>query len=227
MPNANPKEESAAALWRNERRRFLEDGAEAHHLLKRINGEGNHLLAIEVAEEILAEKSFDDPVPVLQQMARALAILGSSDEALVVLRGIAPGRADEAETLGLLARVWKDLASVAEDAEEMGRCFRESFECYAKGFDAAVARNDAAGAAYCGINAAAVAVWLGEMDAARDFAEKAAGHAESDGSYFGVATRAEAALILGKETEAEELYRQASEMGEAGKRWADIASTRK
>lgn len=67
----------------------MEDGAEAHWLLKRINGEGNHLLALEVAEVILAEKSFDDPVPLLQQMARALAILGSSDEALAVLRGIA------------------------------------------------------------------------------------------------------------------------------------------
>jgi hypothetical protein len=227
VPNANPNEEKAATLWRNERRRFLEDGVEAHRLLKRINGEGNHLLALEVAEAILAEKSFDDAVPVLQQMARALAILGSSDEALSVLRGIAPGRKDEAETLGLLARVWKDLANSAQDAVEAERCFRESFVCYAKGFEIAVKHNDAGGAAYCGINAAAVAVWLGERDAARDFAEKAAAYADGDGSYYGVATRAEAALILGKDAEAESLYRQASEMGEAGKRWADIASTRK
>jgi hypothetical protein len=227
VPNTNPKEETAATLWRNERRRFLEDGAEAHRLLKRINGEGKHLLALEVAEAILAEKSFDDAVPVQQQMARALAILGSSDEALAVLNGIAPGRADEAETLGLLARVWKDLANSAEDAAEAERCFRESFGCYAKGFEIAVKHNDAGGAAYCGINAAAVGVWLGESDAARDFAEKAAVYAESDGSYYSAATRAEASLILGKDAEAESLYRQASELGEAGKRWADIASTRK
>lgn len=103
----------------------------------------------------------------------------------------------------------------------------ESFGFYAKGFDVAVTRNDAGGAAYCGINAAAVAVWLGEVDASRDFAGKAAAYAEGDGSYYGIATRAEAALILGKEAEADLLYRQASETGEAGKRWADIASTRK
>jgi hypothetical protein len=70
-------------------------------------------------------------------------------------------------------------------------------------------------------------VWLGEVDAARDFAGKAAVYAESDGSYYGIATRAEASLILGKDAEAESLYRQASEIGEREKRWADIASTRK
>jgi hypothetical protein len=227
VPNANPNEDKAAVLWDRERRRFLEDGAEAHRLLKRINGEGNHLFALEVAEAILAEKSFDEAVPVLQQMARALAILGSSDAALMILRGIEPGRADEAETLGLLARVWKDLAGAAEDAAEAERCFRESFRCYAEGFGVAMARKDAGGAAYCGINAAAVAVFLGEAEAARDFAGKAAAHAEGDGSYYGIATQAEAALILGKDAEADALYRQASEIGERDKRWADIASTRK
>lgn len=84
-----------------------------------------------------------------------------------------------------------------------------------------------AGAAYCGINAAAVAVWLGETESAKDFAGKASAYADGDGSYYGIETRPEAALILGRGDEAAALYRQASDTGEAEKCWADIASTRK
>lgn len=222
-----PNEESPAALWRNDRRRYLGDGREAHGLLKRANGEGSHLLAIQIAEEIVAERSFDDEVPILQQMARALAILGSSEEALAVLRDIPAGRSDASETLGLLARVWKDLAVETDDAGERERCFRESLRYYSEGFSLAEKSGDAGGAAYCGINAAAVAVWLGETESAKDFAGKASAHADGDGSYYGIATRAEAALILGRGDEAAALYRQASDTGEAEKRWADIASTRK
>ena len=222
-----PNEESPAAVWRNERRSFLEDGNAAHALLKRVNGEGSHLLAVQIAEEIIADRSFEDAVPILQQMARALAILGSGEEALEILRSIPAGRSDASETLGLLARVWKDLAAEAAEDAERERCFRESMLSYSEGFKLAEDHGDEGGAAYCGINAAAVAVWLGDSDSAREFASKAFAYAENDKSYYGIATRAEAALILGKDDEAAELYKQASETGEAEKRWADIASTRK
>ncbi len=203
------------------------DAGEAHKLLKQANGEGTHLLAVEIAEEIIVSRSFEEAVPIQQQMARALAILGSSEEALAILQQIPSGRNDAAETLGLLARVWKDLAVEAEEAEERERCFRESLRCYSEGFSLAESVGDVGGSAYCGINAAAVAVWLGETESAKDFAAKALAHAASDDSYYGIATRAEAALILGRGEDAASLYRKASEKGEAEKRWADIASTRK
>jgi hypothetical protein len=211
----------------NSRGLFLENAVEAHKLLKQANGEGRHLLAVEIGEEIIANRTFGDAVPVQQQMARALAILGSCAEALAILEKIPTGRSDAAETLGLLARVWKDLAAEAEEPEERERCFRESLRCYSEGFDLAEKAGDPGGAAYCGINAAAVAVWLGETASALDFAGKSSAYSESDSSYYGIATRAEAALILGRGDEAAVLYRQASEIGEAEKRWADIASTRK
>ena len=227
MQNPNANIQSSRARWVNSRGIFMDDAAAAHKLLKQANGEGRHLLAVEIAEAIIGGCSFEDVVPVKQQMARALAILGSSAEALAVLKGIPAGRSDAAETLGLLARVWKDLAVETDDAEERERCFRESLRHYSEGFALAETVGDGGGAAYCGVNAAAVAVWLGEAENAKDFAGKAFAHAESDGSYYGVATRAEAALILGRNDEAKDLYRQASGMGEAEKRWADIASTRK
>lgn len=202
------------------------DPALAHKLLKRMNGEGEHLLALEVAETILSEREFDDEVPVLQQMARALAILGSSAEALAMLESIPLGRLDEAETRGLLARVWKDLAIAAEEMEERERCFREARRCYTEGYEAASKVRDSDGAAYCGINAAASSVFVGELEEAKKFAASAEEFAQGDTSYYGVATRAEAALILGKDTEAEVLYSEVSEMSEKAKRWGDIASTR-
>lgn len=226
MSNSREIQKSPRESWHSERSDYLRDPALAHKLLKRINGEGEHLLALEVAEEILSDRSFEDEVPVLQQMARALAILGSSAEALAILEGIPSGRPDEAETRGLLARVWKDLAVAAEEAEERERCFRESRRFYRQGYDAAAMVGDVDGAAYCGINAAASSVWIGELEDARKFAAAAEDFAKSDTSYYGVATRAEAALILGKEAEAEALYSEASEMSEKAKRWGDLASTR-
>lgn len=191
-----------------------------------MNGEGEHLLALEVAETILSEREFDDEVPVLQQMARALAILGSSAEALAMLESIPSGRLDEAETRGLLARVWKDLAVAGEEMEEREHCFREARRCYTEGYKAAAKVGDSDGAAYCGINAAASSVFVGELEEAKKFAASAEEFAKGDTSYYGVATRAEAALILGKDAEAEGLYSEVSEMGEKAKRWGDIASTR-
>jgi len=123
--------------------------------------------------------------------------------------------------------VWKDLAAVAGDAEERTRCFTESLRCYAKGFDSAIARNDADGAAYCGINAAAVALWLDDGEKAAGYAGKAFEFAAKDSSYYGIATRAEAALILKREEEARLLYGEASAKSVSEKRWADLASTRK
>lgn len=227
MPKPVSNEESPSALWEGDRRRFIADGAAAHALLKRANGEGSHLLALEIGEAVLHAGELEDDVPVRQQMARALAILGSSDEARALLEGIPKDRPDEAETRGLLARVWKDLAVAASDGDTAKDCFRRSLEFYRAGFDAAVACGDDDGAAYCGINAAALAVWLGDLETACGFAGKAEEHSKHDTGYYGTATRAEAALILGRDGEAEELYREASTIGERNKQWADIASTRK
>lgn len=216
---------SCRAEWLAESHRYLADGAAAHAFLKKINGVGEHLLAIEIAEQLVATGTFPDKVPVLQQFARALAILGSSEEARKILEKIPAKRADEAETLGLLARVWKDLATAATAPAEIQKCFAASLDCYSSGFGSAVEKGDSAGATYCGINAAAVAIWLGDHAIAADFAEKAFAYAASDPGYYALASRAEAALILGREDEAKQLYSQASALGESEKRWADIAST--
>ncbi len=217
--------ETAQARWLAERRNFLEDGAAAHALLKLANGAGEHLLAVEIAEAVLAE-GLVDPAPILQQMGRALAALRSSEEARSTLERIPAGRPDAAETLGLLGRVSKDLADAATGPGEREGFLDAARKYYLSGFQLALERGDRNGAAYCGINAAALNVLLGNPDEASSLAIQTLEQAGEQTDYYSIATRAEAAFILGKE-EAPDLYRQTAEKAAAEKRWADLASTRR
>jgi len=223
----SPYYETPQARWLAERRNFLEDWAAGYELLKQANGTGEHLLAIEIAEAMLSEGNGTDRTPILQQMGRALAVLGSSDEARSVLQSIEAGRADAGETFGLLGRVWKDLAASANTPEERLKSLNEAYDCYQAGFQTALERGDKGGGAYCGINAAAVSIWLDEAPRAAEFALKTMEQADDGGDYYSLATRAEANLILGRDDEAKGLYQQSARIAAANRRWADLASTRK
>ena len=209
-----------------ERQQLLVNGGALHGLLKKANGAGEHLMVLEIGEAALAEGKIADTVPILQQMARALAVLGSSDEARSLLGRIPTGRPDEAETLGLLARVGKDLAAVAATPTERMEFLREAQQHYETGHRRAMDNGDRGGAAYCGINASALSVLIDEMDHARELAFITLEQASDDETYYGVATRAEASLILGHDDAATDLYRAAAAMAAAENRWADLASTR-
>lgn len=225
MPS--PSHSSAPrARWLAERESILTDTVAAHSLLKQTNGAGEHLLAVEIAEAVLSAGK-TDPAPILQQLGRALAILGSSEEARLTLERIPPGRSDAAETAGLLGRVKKDLAASANTEAERSDFLSQSRESYLAGYEAALASGDKEGAAYCGINAAAVSVWLGDPESAHAFAEKTLSLTDGGTDYYSIATQAEASFILGKQDQAFALYQQAGSIAERENRWADLASTRK
>lgn len=226
VPSPSTPTRTPLARWLTERESVLADTAAAHSLLKQANGAGEHLLAIEIAEAVLAAGK-TDPAPVLQQMGRALAVLGSSEEARIALERIPAGRPDAAETAGLLGRVKKDLAATSESPGERLRHLAEARSSYISGHDAAIPLGDDDGAAYCGINAAAISVWLDEPALARDLAAKTLLFTGDRTDYYSVATKAEALLILGRDEEAFALYRQAADIASSGKRWADLASTRR
>jgi hypothetical protein len=217
--------ESPHGSWLAERGRFVRDEVAAYDLLKRANGAGEHLLAVEIGEVVLGEGEVADEGPILQQMGRALAALGSSDAARECLERIEEGRSDEAERCGLLGRVLKDLAAAAGTEEERKRLLGESMARYAAGFRFALGRGDRGGAAYCGINAAALAVLTDDLAEAAELAFETLAQAEGDAGFYGVATRAEAALILGRLEEAGALYREAAAIAECEGRWADLASS--
>jgi len=161
-----------------------------------------------------------------QLLALALARSGASRAAIPLLEALrAEGHADE-ETLGLLARGYKDLAADAGSPAERRAHLESAYTYYAEA-------HRLSGGIWTGINAATTALLLGRRaDAvalARDVRDRCL-RAEADdpsraADYWHLATVAEARLILGGWAEAEASYARAAEVGRA--RPADTASTRR
>lgn len=226
MPTTTSHPQTARSRWLAGRQAFLDSPAEAAALLKQANGSGDHLLVIEIAEAVLAQNPAD-PTAIIQQMARALSVLGSLDAARTHLEALLSENGENAETCGLLGRVEKDLAAGSTDEEIRRGHLNAALNHYRAGFDAAVAANDDGGASYCGINSATVSVLLGDIATARQFVEKTLTHTGEHSDYYSLATRAEAQFILGHEVDARALYEEVAGIATAGRRLADLASTRK
>ena len=230
MSESKPELQNASSLheiWRRERNDLLKDPSAAWRLAKKANGEGEHLLALEITEAAIAQIQGADSVRLRQQKGRALTALGSTDEARQVLEEIPLGQAGDPETLGLLGRVFKDLAAAAPNAESRQRFLSDAQRSYERGFERARDNKDRAGAEYCGINAATMAALLDDKKAAEELARETLRFRGRDDDYYSVATRGEAALILGDEEEASRLYQRAGQLAELKKNWADLASTKK
>ncbi len=226
VPSSTPSSRTARGGWLAGRQPYLDDPAAAVALLKQANGSGDHLLAIEIAEAVLATQPADR-AGIVQQMARALAVLGSLEAARAHLDKLAAEEGASAETSGLLGRVEKDLAAGSSTSEGREQHLQAALANYATGFSSASAAGDSAGAAYCGINAAAISVLLDDPATAKEIAGKTLLHAGEGPDYYSLATRAEAHLILGNESEARNLYQEAARLAFAEKRLADLASTRR
>jgi tetratricopeptide repeat protein len=211
---------SVRDAWLSQKAEYLADARAAYDLARRANRSGEHLLAAEIAEQTLkATSAQPQRIPLLQQKALALARFGSTHEALQTLEQVRASGGEDADTLGLMGRVYKDLATAAEDAGDRRKFLSESLRLYQEGFKRFHSP-------YCGINAAAQAVLLDDREAKR-LAQETLSLAKEADDYYALATQAEAALILARAEEASDLYRRASEIAEKGTRWADLASTRK
>jgi tetratricopeptide (TPR) repeat protein len=205
-------------IWASQRAALSSDAKGAFRLAKKANGMGEYLLAIEITEEALNGSPNSESIPLLQQKALALARSGSTYRALEILGKLREQGCDDSETLGMHGRVFKDLAGASSESADRKRFLIESQQLYQLGFD----RDRST---YCGINAAAVAVLLGETDLAKRLAEQVLEEKGEDDKYYNLATRAEAVLILGDHAKAAGLYREACM--EVQNRWADVAGTRK
>jgi class 3 adenylate cyclase/tetratricopeptide (TPR) repeat protein len=159
----------------------------------------------------------------------ALARSANSGEALRVLQELhREGNAD-VETLGMLGRVYKDLAWQESDEGQREGLFRQSVGYYEEAY-----REH--GSYWTGINVATLARLRGDERRARQVAEDvrrqcraeldkqpAPARARKD-LYWPLATLGEAALVLGDLDEAGRLYRQAYEA--APKEFGHLNSTR-
>ena len=177
-----------------------------------------------------------------QLLALALAQSGASERSKHILLKLCEQGSATPETLGLLGRVYKDLAGKAASPAKREQCLEQSYQSYSAGFEKAdsAARlqgkdTDAADAGYCGINAATVEVLRNRTAEAQVLAQRvkqicldrsrkmeAAG---GGADYWLAATLAEAELIGGSHAEAEVAYRAAAQLVQGN--WRELCSTRR
>ncbi len=153
---------------------------------------------------------FPDDLLLKQKQAHALARTGSPQRARAILDELVARGHKDAETMGLLGRVWKDVAKHAASESDRIESLRRSRECYARGLSEAETAGDPNGY-YPGINAASLSIQLGERDVALDFAHRTESCLNRSGerNYWALATLAEVALIRGDAAGARRFFSEA------------------
>jgi tetratricopeptide (TPR) repeat protein len=201
--------------------------ASAEALLDR----GEPLLAYNEAQAGL--QRWPDHVRLRQLQALALARSGDVETAHLVLQRLVREGAGDAETLGLFARTHKDLALRAREVPARSAHLRAAFDTYERAYRAARAAAADSDAYYTGINAATMAVLLGDLAGARRVAAEvreicsrpARADEAATSRYWREATLGEAALVLGDHDAATAHYRRAARLADG--RYGDVSSTRR
>jgi class 3 adenylate cyclase/tetratricopeptide (TPR) repeat protein len=212
-------------LWRAHDPEVWSVNPEPYRLLgEKILKLGEPLLAYDVVAEGM--KSFPHDLRLRQLLALALARSGAAGPANKVLEQLYQDGYRDEETLGLLARTHKDLAREEQDASKASQHLRRAYEFYSEGYETS-------GGYWSAINAATLALLLGERESAAALArlvkeqcqQRLRELAEANGErYWLVSTLGEAALLLEDWPEAENWYGQAVELGRGD--WGSLQSTR-
>ncbi|HEY1583685.1 MAG TPA: TRAFs-binding domain-containing protein [Chthoniobacterales bacterium] len=187
-------------------------------LLKR----GEPLLAYDVVRQGLEE--FPRDVRLRQLQGLALARSGSSERAGAILSELVKEKHADSETLGMLARTYKDRALRAATPREARGFWRRAAEIYAQA-------HAASGDYWTGINAATTALLIGRETRALHLAKKIRAicrrelQRETGDRYWLLATLGEAALILRDWPLAHKRYAEAR--GVAGRRFGNLQASRR
>lgn len=191
-------------------------------LAQKFLGQGEPLLACDVVSEALAK--WPEDIRLRQLQGLALARSGATERANAILETLrSAGQTDE-ETLGMLGRTYKDLASYARSTPEREQLLSRAGEIYTQAYESS-------GGYWSGINAATMHLLIGETERAQELARKVRAQClkevedPSGDSYWEVAALGEAALILRDWSEAEKWYERAAK--EAGQRFGDLHSSRR
>jgi len=166
----------------------------------------------------------DAMIQLIHVKALALARLGSLIEAHELLEN-ATRECESTEIAAGMARTLKDLSFLSPDEPSRIAKLRKSNELYLESY---IRRPDA----FTGINAAATALWLGEIETARSLAREVRELCQTilqsnPDDVWSSATLAESLLIDGFFNEAVSQYGKARKAMAKAHRWGDIATMRK
>jgi len=190
-------------------------------LAESILGLGEPMIAYDVIATGL--NNWPNDLRLNQLMALALARSGATSRANDLLLQLVTSGQTDTETISLLARTHKDLSIEATELAAKNYQLHQAAARYEQAYQLS-------GSYYPGINAATMAMLLGEETKAQEIATKVRSQClqkltTSQNDYWLLATLGEAALILRAWTEAEEWYAKAVKMAQG--RFGDISSTRK
>jgi tetratricopeptide (TPR) repeat protein len=149
-----------------------------------------------------AEEIFPKSIRPKQLRALALARMGQWSAAQQILSELYAAGHRDPETLGIFARTWMDRYKTSQKLrhlEKSRNLYREAFELNPQDY-------------YTGINAASKSLFLGELNVAKELAEKVeaiVGKVAVPGDYWKTATVGEVQLIQGNYEKAAKIYRDA------------------
>jgi class 3 adenylate cyclase/tetratricopeptide (TPR) repeat protein len=185
---------------------------------------GEPLLAFDILKAAL--KRFPRDVPLRQLQAVALTRGGVVADATRRLEELLAEGVDDEETLGNLARTFKDRWDAAAAPGERDRLLQRAFVAYETAY------RHPKGGYWTGINAATLAACLGRVDPAEELAREVEAECrrrleglDDADAYWELATLGEAALVRRDFDAAESWYRRAA--AAAGDQYGNIGSTRR
>src|SRR5437868_7222085 len=190
----------------------------AESLLRR----GEPLLAYDVVNEALAKWPEDPRLRQLQGLA--LARSGATERANAVLERLRQSGQSDEETLGMLARTYKDLASSAVCEAERREFLGCAAEIYLQAYESS-------GGYWSGINAATMSLLIGQTEQATELAKQVQRQCHQllsqsgEDEYWLLAALGEAALVLRDWEEAKKWYQRAAKLGV--RRFGDLHSSRR
>jgi class 3 adenylate cyclase/tetratricopeptide (TPR) repeat protein len=190
--------------------------------------QGHPTLALEVAARGLAEKAYPNDLELMFCRALALARSGNPTRASFFVREMLD-RSDlppaiHSDALSLTGRIRKDMAARTSNRPVRLTRLREAFGFYKQAFDLS-------GDTFPGINAATLALLVGDAEQSRALASRVRDGVlveldkpGKDRDYYLLATLAEAYLLLGDGTAAKGRYAQAVRFAHEDHSDGDIAS---
>ena len=217
---------SALELWRLSR---LEKSSRSPRFFQTLSYQalrlGEPLLAFDIAVE--GEKWWPNNVQLKQIIALSLLRSKATEPALTILKKLYDDGHRDEETLGLLGRSYKDLAAETAAEPQKHEYLSLAYTYYRSAFNAT-------GGFWSGINAAALALYLGKNETAQELArnvrelcsqEMVWAISAGGDLYWPLSSMGEAFLIEEQVDEAEKWYTDAVSM--AVSRYGDLNSTRK
>ncbi len=211
------------AIWRARDPAEWSRSPERYRLLgEKVLRAGEPLLAYDLVSEGLGQ--FPGDVRLRQLQGLALARSGANTRASEVLAQSRREKHADEETLGMLARTYKDGADRAASAPARRALLQRAADTYEEAYR--LSRG-----IWTGINAATTALLIGKRARAHSLAKEVQAAcrkqlaARRTDKFWLFATLGEAALVLRQRRDADEWYARAGHIG--GRRFGDLQSSRR